>query len=93
MTSLSSEWAAIFSILALMLGYVVGQAMDSLIGRQGFGVGGNMIILAGGFYIGLRIGEGYHIDFSTPESAMAIGICGAFVSLFALALAKRLLLR
>ncbi len=75
-----------------MAGFLVGQAMHSLMGRQGFGAFGNMIILAIGFYLGLTLHDHSNLGYSALEVRFAIGIAGAFLSLFAAALLKRVLL-
>jgi hypothetical protein len=90
---LSIEWSTIFAILALMGGFLVGQAMDAVMGRQGFGALGNMIVLAAGFYLGLMAYEATRMPMDATEIRFAAGIASGFGSLFFLAVVKRILMR
>ena len=90
---LSIEWSMIFAVLALMGGFVVGQGMHAVMGPQGFGSVGNMIVLATGFYIGLMGFEATHLPSDALELRFAFGVGGAFLSLFVLAVLKRILIR
>lgn len=86
------DWNVMFAILAFMAAFFVGQGMNAVMGRQGFGVFGNTIILSVGFFIGLHASELMRVRISGLEGFFAVGIAGAFVSLMLLTLLKRFFL-
>jgi hypothetical protein len=90
---LSAEWFLVFLAILLMASFVVGQAMNAVMGRQGFGAFGNMVVLAIGFYVGLCAGEAMRIDLRAIEIRFGFAVATAFAVLFALTLLKRLFLR
>lgn len=87
---LSSDMIWYFVAGSLAASFFVGNAMNTLLGAQGFGVVGNMIILIAGFAIGLNVVD--HIPIGRVPSALVIpaSIAVAFVILLALAVLKRL---
>jgi hypothetical protein len=71
-----------------MLSFIVGLALDGVMGEDGFGAIGNMFIIATGFFLGIFIANTYGVRLSDMTAAMAAGLTGAFASVFALALIK-----
>lgn len=92
LAQLSFEWATVFAVLALMAGYLVGQAMDGVMGRLAFGPIGNMVILTVGFYLGLMLFERSRLA-GGIELHFVAGVSAAFLCLVILATLKRLVLR
>jgi hypothetical protein len=90
---LSLEWLLIFIALALMAGFIIGQAMDAVMGRMGFGAVGNMVVLAAGFYLGIIAFTRLRVLSGGVEMQFATGLAAAFVCLFLLAALKRMMSR
>lgn len=90
---LSIGWPFLFAAMALMAAFFVGQAMNAVMGRHAFGVSGNMLVLASGFYLGLLACEMLRRPGEPAMVQCAFGIAGAFLTLFTLAFAKRMLMR
>ncbi|AKI03252.1 hypothetical protein IMCC20628_04583 [Hoeflea sp. IMCC20628] len=87
---LSSDMVLYFVALSIAASFFVGNAMNSVLGEQGFGVWGNMIVLLAGFCVGLNVVDA--IPFGRVPSAMIIpaAIAVSFAILFILAILKRM---
>lgn len=88
---LSSELIWYFLALSAAASFFVGNAMNTLLGEQGFGVLGNMIVLMVGFTIGLKIVDDMPNGWVPQVMIIPASACFAFVILFALAVLKRLI--
>ncbi|KJS14036.1 MAG: hypothetical protein VR78_10615 [Hoeflea sp. BRH_c9] len=87
---MSSDMVLYFVAVSIAASFFVGNAMNSVLGEQGFGAWGNMIVLLAGFIVGLNVVD--VIPFGRVPSAMiipaAIGV--AFAILLLLAMLKRM---
>lgn len=84
----------LFLFSSIVIGsFFLGNAMDGVLKDDGFGIFGNMIVIAAGFFVGLWVGRylGYPVkDF---KFGIVAGLGGAFVSLLALSIIKAVLNR
>lgn len=87
---LSSDMILYFVAVSIAASFFVGNAMNTVLGEQGFGVWGNMIVLLAGFSVGLNVVD--VIPFGRVPSAMIIpaAIAVAFAILLLLAILKRM---
>lgn len=85
-----------FMILGLGLtsgAFFGGIAMDGVMGRDGFGTIGNMIILLAGAIIGLELGAHYHWPIQREAGLAVAAVTTAFLGLAVLAVCKNVLIR
>jgi len=78
--------------LGLMAGFIVGHAMDGVMGDQGFGPFGNTLVLASGFVLGVSGLERWGLS-PRIDSLTAYSIAAAFFLLFLTVVFKRFVLR
>lgn len=71
-----------------VFGYMFGTALDSLIGEDGFGALGNMIVLVGGFFVSILVANRFGYKLDTPLLACVVGLIGSFCALSSLTLVK-----
>jgi hypothetical protein len=84
----------LFLFTSIVLGsFFLGNAMDGVLGRHGFGVFGNMIVIAAGFLIGIWVSRYLGYPIGNFRFGIMVGLAGSFVSLLVLALLKGLLNR
>lgn len=81
---------ALFAVSATAA-FFLGNAMNSVLGPQGFGPWGNMIILLAGFLIGLDAVGRLPYRSLPPEYLVPAAVGFAFAVLFGLAVIKLLI--
>lgn len=77
----------------LLCSFFLASAMNGVLGRDGFGVIGNMVVIATGFYLGLWLGRYYGFSIRNFEVGVLVGLVGSFLSLLSLSVMKALLNR
>ena len=77
----------------VVVSFFLGNAMDGIFGRHGFGIFGNMIIIAAGFLIGVWVSRYFGYPVGNLRFGVVVGLTGSFVSLLVLAIVKALLNR
>ena len=83
-----------FAIVTVALfSFSLGMMLDGLMGDDGFGAIGNMIVITTGFFLGVFAVNSYGLSLHDLTFATATGLSGAFVSLLSLALLKAALRR
>jgi hypothetical protein len=87
---LTSNEIWIFIALSAAAAFFVGNAMNTLLVRQGFGVLGNMLVLLAGFGIGLQVVDYLPIGRIPQILVIPAAAAVAFTLLFCLAVVKRL---
>ncbi|EDQ33150.1 hypothetical protein HPDFL43_16781 [Hoeflea phototrophica DFL-43] len=87
---LASDEIWIFFALSSAAAFFVGNAMNTLLGEQGFGVLGNMLVLLAGFAVGLQVVDYLPIGRIPQIMVIPAAAAGAFALLFCLAVIKRL---
>ena len=80
-------------IVVRMLSYLFGYALDRIMGREGFGPAGNMVILVVCFFGGIYIANKYGISFRSLPHAVAGGVTAGFIGLALMAALKGVLYR
>ena len=89
---LDTSWLFFAVATVAMLSYLFSVALQGVLRETGFGVVANAIIIAGGFFAAIHLGNSYGTRFGLVDAALT-GLAGAFVLLFALMLFKALLAR
>jgi hypothetical protein len=87
---LTSDEIWIFIGLSAAASFFVGNAMNTLLGEQGFGVLGNMLVLLAGFTIGLHVVDYLPIGRVPQILVIPAAASFGFAILFCLAVLKRL---
>lgn len=87
---MSTDMIWYFLALSAAASFFIGNAMNTVMGEQGFGVLGNMIVLLAGFIIGLNIVDELPLGHVPRVMIIPAAACFAFVALFVLAVLKRL---
>jgi uncharacterized membrane protein YeaQ/YmgE (transglycosylase-associated protein family) len=84
----------LFLFTSVILGsFFLGNAMDGVLGDDGFGTFGNMIVVGAGFFVGLWVGKHYGYSVSTFKIGVVAGLVGSFVCLLVLSILKAILNR
>lgn len=87
---LTSDVIWIFIAVSVAASFFVGNAMNTLLGEQGFGVVGNMLVLLTGFAFGLNVVDDLPIGRVPRIMVIPASASVAFAILFFLAVLKRL---
>lgn len=91
--NLDPSWLLTAFAVVAMLSYLFGLALDGVMGAEGFGPLGNMVIITAGFFLGIFSANSYGIFLENLTVATGAGLTGAFVSLGVLAVCKATLNR
>lgn len=86
--NLDTSWLLMAVAVVGLLSFLLGLALNALIGRDGFGPIGNAVIVTAGFFLGIFLANSYGLVLRDLTLATATGLTGAFVSLAMLALVK-----
>lgn len=86
--NLDATWLLMAVSAVAILSFIFGMALDGLMGGEGFGPIGNTVVVTVGFFLGIFAANAYGIHFYNVRMAVAVGLCGAFVSLALLAAIK-----
>lgn len=87
---MSLELSILVMAFAAAVSFFIGNAMNSLLGANGFGVLGNMLILFFGFLLGRNLVQALPYRTMEPVFHMPTAIGFAFAILLLLAVVKRL---
>ncbi len=79
--------------LITIFGFFLGQAMDGVLGDEGFGSNGNMGIIIAGFFAGLFLTKYLGFNMSDFRLTIAGGLLGSFIFLVSLVLTKNVMHR
>lgn len=74
--------------MVAMVAFILGMVLDGVMGDDGFGPIGNMIVTCTGFFIAVFTANIYGYNLASPTLAAGAGLSGAFISIFSLALLK-----
>ncbi len=77
----------------VVVSFFLGNAMDGVLGDDGFGIFGNMIVIAAGFFVGLWVGRYFGYPVNNFKFGIIAGLAGSFVSLLVLSIIKAVLNR
>ncbi len=84
----------LFLFTSIVVGsFFLGNAMDGVFKGDGFGIFGNMIVIAAGFFIGIWVSRYIGYPIGNFRFGIVVGLTGSFVSLLVLAVLKNLLNR
>ena len=84
----------LFLFTTIVLGsFFLGNAMDGVLGNDGFGIFGNMVIIVAGFLVGLWFGKYYGYSVTTFRIGVIAGLIGSFTCLLSLCVVKSILNR
>lgn len=86
--NLDASWLLFAVITVAMVGFMLGMALDGVMGDDGFGATGNMVIITAGFFLAIFAANLHGWRLNDLTTAVGTGLGGAFVTLFAMALLK-----
>ena len=88
LTNLDPTWLLMALAVVSILSFILGMALDGLMGSEAFGPVGNTVVVTAGFFLGIFAANLYGIQFYSIRTAVAAGLCGSFASLVLLAAIK-----
>lgn len=88
LSNLDVTWIAMAVAVVAIFAFIFGMALDGIMGNEGFGPFGNMVVVTSGFFLAIFAANQYGVEFQDFKMAVATGLCGAFVSLAVLAAIK-----
>jgi fluoride ion exporter CrcB/FEX len=91
--NLAFGWLVMMVACVTILAFILAMALDALMGREGFGPVGNAFVLTGGFFLAIFLANTLDYNLADMTLGAIVGVCGAFVTLASLAVAKGLLNR
>jgi hypothetical protein len=83
-----ASWLMMAVATVSMLSYMISLGFDALMKGDGFGPIGNAILITGGFFLSIYVGNMQGLRFESVSEASMVGIGGAFGILLVLTLAK-----
>ncbi|MDP3899302.1 MAG: hypothetical protein Q8Q62_21715 [Mesorhizobium sp.] len=89
--NLDIVWIALAIATVSIFGFMLGTALDGLMGEDGFGAAGNMLIITSGFFLAVYLANSWGVRLNDLTMAVGTGLGGAFVVMLVLALAKGVL--
>lgn len=90
---IDASWLMMAVAVVAILSYIFSMALDALMKGEGFGPIGNAILITGGFFLTIYIGNVRGIRFDTVSDATLVGLGGAFALLLVFTLIKAALNR
>lgn len=90
---LDLSWLMMAIATVAMLSYMLSLGLDALMKGDGFGPLGNAILIGGGFFLTILLGNTYGVRFRTLPEATLIGLGGAFSAFIVLTFIKAVLNR
>lgn len=91
--NLGPGWVLLAFVSVGILSFILAMALDALMGENGFGAGGNAVIITIGFFLGIHVANKFGIRIGDLERGVAIGVAGAFLCLAMMTLTKGILQR
>ncbi|MEO9613354.1 MAG: hypothetical protein ABJG86_07960 [Nitratireductor sp.] len=91
--NLSFGWLLMAVGTVCILSFIFALALNAIIGRDGFGPFGTMVVLTGGFFASIYAVNAYGISLRKVQEAAFAGLGGAFVILVFLLLVKGVIRR
>ena len=91
--NLDVSWLFFAIVTVALFGFALGMMLDGVMGEDGFGATGNMVIITTGFFFGVFVVNSYGVSLRDLTLAAATGLSGAFLTLMTLALLKAALNR
>jgi hypothetical protein len=88
LASLTVGWLIMAVSVVAILSFILGMALDKLMGGDGFGPIGNMVVVTAGFFLSIFCANLYGYHFHDLKLAVGTGLMGAFVVLGLLSLLK-----
>lgn len=86
--SLSFIWIALAIAAVVILSFLLGLFLDSIMGPDGFGAVGNTVILVAGFFLTIMVFNHFGHIFRDLRLGIAYGTGGALAAIAALAALK-----
>jgi hypothetical protein len=91
--NVGTGWLVLAITVVVILSFILALGLDAVMGKDGFGATGNLIIISTGFFMGILVANMLGYRLADLSAATMTGLAGAFVSLFTLASLKLILNR
>ena len=88
LSNLDVSWFFFAVVTVAIFGFMLGMALDGVMGDDGFGATGNMVVITTGFFLGIFAANNWGVHFHDLKVAIGTGLGGAFIAVFFLALMK-----
>ncbi|PZO77666.1 MAG: hypothetical protein DI629_14070 [Mesorhizobium amorphae] len=86
--NLPPEWLTMAVAAVMVLSFFFGTALHGIMGEDGFGPMGNMVLITLGFFVSIIAANSYGIPLRNVTWAVGTGLGGAFGLVAVLALLK-----
>ncbi|MBX3578645.1 MAG: hypothetical protein KF723_15685 [Rhizobiaceae bacterium] len=86
--NLDTSWLMLAVALVSVIAFMFGSALHALIGEDGFGPFGNMLIIDAGFFGAIVAANMRGLALTDLTLAVGVGMAGSFAALAGLALLK-----
>lgn len=81
-------WLMMSVSTVAVISYFISLMIDGVFGKDGFGTIGNMVVLTGGFFLGLIVAEKLRYAVHGLQMATFVGLAGALATFLVLAILK-----
>jgi hypothetical protein len=88
LSNLDVSWFFFAVVTVAIFAFMLGMALDGVMGDDGFGATGNMVVITAGFFLAIFAANNWGIHFADLKIAIGTGLGGAFIAVFCLALMK-----
>lgn len=86
-------WLAMGAVMVSMLMFILGFYMDKIMGKDGFGPTGNMVVMTIAFFVGIYGANRYGFYFRDLHMAVTGGLTAAFIGFAFMAVLKGIFFR
>jgi hypothetical protein len=86
--NLDASWLMMAVAVVAVLSFMLGSVLNGVMGDDGFGPTGNMLVITAGFFLSIFTANSWGVSLRDLVMAVGVGLGGAFLCLFGLALLK-----
>ncbi|MCO6051685.1 hypothetical protein NGM99_18020 [Mesorhizobium sp. RP14(2022)] len=86
--NLAPFWLCMAVAIVMVIAFFFGTALDAIMGEDGFGAIGNMVLFTLGFFVAIIGANSYGIPLRDLTWAVGTGLGGAFALIATMALLK-----
>ncbi len=91
--NLAIEWLILAVATVAIVAFIVGMALNAVVGADAFGPTGNAVVIGGGFFLAIFVANSLGYPMIELTRALWTGFGGALACMVVLASAKALLNR
>ena len=89
--NLAAEWLILALATVAIISFIVGMALNAVVGDEAFGPTGNAVVIGGGFFLAIFVANSLGYPMKELTRALWTGFGGALACMAVLASAKAML--